>query len=46
MYGYSLLFKSSLYTTSLSQKTDISTLVPVFDNQKKSEEDFCFYKKW
>ena len=38
-YRYPLLFKSSLYTTSL-----LPILVPVFSNRKKSGEDLWFYK--
>ena len=38
-YRCPLLFKSLLYTTSL-----LPTLVPVFTNGKKSEEDFSCYE--
>ena len=39
-YEYALLFKSSHDATSLLKR---STFVPVFDNQKKSQVDFCFH---
>ena len=42
-YRYPLLFKSSLYATSLLQKTYISTCF--FTSPKISEGDFCFYEK-
>ena len=43
-YGYLPLFASPHYTINFYEKP---TLVLIFINQKKSEEDFCFYEeKW
>lgn len=39
---YTPLFEKWVWTTHFYERP---TLVPVFDNQEKSEEDFCFYQK-